>query len=166
MSNTGKWWCNKISHSKILFRLQPWHVSTYAQKTPRNKTSVSKTPKLSISETPKLSISETPKLFRVHSTWNEILFPLHLKQNSVSIPLKTKFFFQITLLYKPQHTSVVQWYPSMCQPLDLVLAACHCDMTLAVHLTLLSNCLVGLLANTDHIMLGFCTASSAHDVIS
>ena len=47
-----------------------------------------------------------------------------------------------------------------------MLAAGHRDMTLAIHLTLLSNCLVGLLANTDHIVLGFCTAYSAHDVIS
>ncbi len=39
-------------------------------------------------------------------------------------------------------------------------------MTLAVHLTFLHNCLVGLLANTDHIVLGFCTAYSAHDAIS
>jgi hypothetical protein len=47
-----------------------------------------------------------------------------------------------------------------------VLAAGHCDMALAVHLTLLNNCLIGLLANTDHIVLGFCTAYSAHDVFS
>ncbi len=47
----------------------------------------------------------------------------------------------------------------------MALAAGHCDTTLAVHLTLLSNCLVGLLANTDHIVLGFHTAYSAHDVI-
>ncbi len=47
----------------------------------------------------------------------------------------------------------------------MALAASHHDTTLAVHLTLLSNCLVGLLAKTDHIVLGFCTAYSAHDVI-
>ncbi len=112
MSNTGKWWCNKISCSKILFLLQPWHVSTYAQKNTRKQNihflvtrkqnSVSKTPKLSISKTqilsvsktPNLSISETPKQnsistpletkFCFHSTQNKILFPLHLKQNFVS----------------------------------------------------------------------------------
>jgi hypothetical protein len=49
---------------------------------------------------------------------------------------------------------------------DSVLAAGHRDMTLAIHLTLLSNCLVGLLASTDHIVLGFRTAYSARDVIS
>ncbi len=48
----------------------------------------------------------------------------------------------------------------------MALAAGHPDTTLVVPLTLLSNCLVGLLANTDHIVLGFCTAYSAHDVIS
>ncbi len=112
VSNTGKWWCNKTSHSKISFPLQPWHVSTYAQKNTRKQNicflvtrkqnSVSKTPKLfrfwdtklSISETPKLSVSETPKWnsistplktkFCFPSTWNEILVPFHSKWNSVS----------------------------------------------------------------------------------
>jgi hypothetical protein len=76
------------------------------------------------------------------------------------------FRFRITLLYKPQHTPVVQWYSSLCQQLDSALAAGHRDTTLAIHLTLLSNCLVGLLDNTDQIVLGFHTAYSAHDVIS
>ncbi len=30
--NIGKWWCSKIFCSKILFQLQLWHVSMYAQK--------------------------------------------------------------------------------------------------------------------------------------
>jgi hypothetical protein len=147
------------------------------------KLSISKTPKLSVSKTPKLSVSKTPKRnsistplktkFCFHSTQNGLCFhssqdkiSLHLKRNSVSTPLEMEFCFQITLFYKPQHTPVVQSYPSLCQSLDSALAAGHCDTTLVVHLTLLSNCLVGLLANTDHIVLGLCTVCSAHDVIS
>ncbi len=158
----GKWWCSKNFRSKILFQLQPWYVSTYAQKTSGNGNWFL-FPRHSemefcfrFQDTPKqssVSVSETLQ------NGIPFLFPRHSK-------MELRFCFQITLFYKPQHTPVVQWYSSLCQPLDSGLAAGHCDTTLAVHLTLLSNCLVGLLANTDHIMLGFCTAYSAHDVIS
>ncbi len=158
----GKWWCSKIILSKILFQLQPWYVSTYAQ-----KTSV----KGNLFSFPRHSKMEFCFYFRdtlkrnsvsfSKTLWNKIpfLFPRHSET-------EFHFRFRITLLYKPQHIPVVQWYPSLCQPLDSGLAVGHCDMTLAVHLTILSNCLVGLLANTDHIVLGFCTVYSAHDVIS
>jgi hypothetical protein len=88
------------SHTETDFHFQD--TKTILFKTP--KLSISETPKLSISETPKLSVSETPKRnsistplktkFCLHSTQNEILFPLYSKQNST--PLETEFCFHFT----------------------------------------------------------------------
>jgi hypothetical protein len=78
------------SHTETEFCFRD--TKTILSKTP--KLSVSKTPKLSVSETLNLSVSKTPKRnsistplktkFCFHYTLNKILFPLHLKQNSVS----------------------------------------------------------------------------------
>ncbi len=128
--------------------------STYAHKTPRNKNLLSHWNKIPFPHETKFRFSTGNLRLQVTSR-NQILFLL-----------ETKIHFWITLLYKPQHSPGVQWYSSLCQQLDSALVAGHCDAALAVHLTLLSNCLVGLLANIDHILLGFYTAYSAHDVIS
>ncbi len=140
----GNHWCSKIFCSKILFQLQLCYVSTYARKTSGNR-NLLLFPRHSEMET-RFRFWDTPKRKPVSvskTLQNRIPFPFlrHFET-------ETRFRFRITLLYKPQHTPVVQWYSSLCQELDLALAASHCDMTLAVHLTLLSNCLVGLLANT------------------
>ncbi len=89
------------------------------------KTILSETPKLSISEMLKLSISETPKQnsvstpletkFCFHSTWNGILFPLHLKQNST--PLETEFRFHSTwngILFPDYITLLTPTVSSIC----------------------------------------------------
>ncbi len=160
--NMGKWWCSEIFYSKILFQLQPWYVSTYAWKTSGNGNPFS-FPRHSKTEF-RFRFQDTPKQNSVsvsETLQNRIPFPFPRHSET-----EFHFRFWITLLYKPQHTPVVQWYSSLCQQLDLALAVGHRDTTLVIHVTLLSNCLVGLLANTDHIVLGFCTAYSAHDVIS
>ncbi len=76
VSNTGKWWCNKISCSKILFPIPlPIH---------RNFLFL-RHQKFPFPRHWNYSVSAPLKTkFCFHSTWNETLFPLHLKQNSVS----------------------------------------------------------------------------------
>ncbi len=96
----GKWWCSKIFCSKISFQLQPWYVSTYAQKTSGNKN-----PFPSHTET-EFCFRDTKTEFRFHSTQNKILFPLHSKWISVSTPLEKKSVSGLHYSINPNTLSV------------------------------------------------------------
>jgi hypothetical protein len=69
--------------------------------------------------------------------------------------------------YKPQHScgtivSTLLWHN-----LGAFLVASNCDTALAIHLALLNKLLAGLLlAQANHICLGFNASHSTHDVIS
>ncbi len=79
----------------------------------------------------------------------EILAP-----DSISRHLsQLKLFLQLSLSYKPQHTSVEQQYHLLCH---------HLDTALAVHFLLL---IVELLINVDCFHLGFAATNSPTNVV-